>query len=155
MEPTPETPEIDYQAVLADLKRRREHLDTAIAGVEKVLGLPPSSNGDASVASAAPASGPAPTRDGQIREDAFFGMNIVSASQKYLEMRKKPATPAEIATALIAGGLTTRSDRLHNTVNSVLNRNAQSSSPIFAKVKRGTWGLRVWYPNYRETKTED
>lgn len=149
------TPGIDYQAVLADLKKKREDLDRAIVGVEQLLGLPPSSNGDASIAPAATLSGPSPINDAQIREDAFFGMNIVSASQKYLEMRKKPATPVEIATALIAGGLPTRSDRLHNTVNSVLNRNAHSSSPIFAKVKRGTWGLRVWYPNYRETKAEE
>lgn len=151
MEPTPE---IDYAAILAALKKKRDDLDKAIFGVEQLLGLPTSSgDGDMPASAAIPSENGTP-RDARIREDTFFGMNIVSASQKYLEMRKKPATPVEIANALAQGGLPSQSARLHNTVNSVLNRNSRSSSPIFAKVKRGMWGLRVWYPNYREAKTE-
>lgn len=145
---------IDYSAVLADLKKRREDLDKAIALIEQIGGFPSPGNGVASTESTVVPinSGAATTRDSSIREDTFFGMNIASAAQKYLEMRKKPATPMEIANALSEGGLPTQSDKLHNTVNSVLNRNANGPSPIFAKVKRGTWGLRAWYPNYRPLK---
>lgn len=147
---------IDYQAVVADLKRRRDDLDRVITGIEQLLGFLAIPGGaDAVAMSTLAASPPMPPKDAtNIREDTFFGMNIVSASQKYLEMRKKPATPVEIANALAQGGLTSQSERLHNTVNSVLNRNFHSTSPIFAKVKRGTWGLRSWYPNYRPAKDD-
>jgi hypothetical protein len=149
------TPEIDYVALLAALKKKREDLNTAIFGIEQLLGLPSSSGGDAVGVPTVATSASGVPRDTQIQEDTFFGMNIVSASQKYLAMRKKPASPVEIAKALAEGGLTSQSERLHNTVNAVLNRNAQSTSPIFAKVKRGTWGLRSWYPNYRPAKDDD
>lgn len=151
------TPGIDYGAVLSDLKRRRDDLDKAIAVMEQLIGAgAPANGGGTTVVTPTPlplqmAGG----ADLQIREDAFFGMNIVSAAQKYLGMRKKPASPREIASALSAGGLPTQSDRLDNTVNSVLSRNAHGPSPIFAKVKRGTWGLRSWYPNYRSAKDDD
>jgi hypothetical protein len=147
------TPEIDYGAILAALKKKRDDLDKAIFGVEQLLGLPSGGDTPTATATVTPTNGA--SRETLIRADTFFGMNIASAAQKYLEMQKKPASPVEIATALTAGGMPSQSNRLHNTVNSILNRNSRSSSPIFAKVKRGMWGLRVWYPNYREAKPED
>lgn len=162
------TPGIDYGAVLADLKKRREDINMAIAAIEqimRVLGIPiPPDNLDAGSGEGvdhgqgfpppppnkAPGALPAiPTGDTHIREDAFFGMSISTAAQKFLSMRKKPATAPEIAAALEQGGYPHQSAKLPNTINSVLSRNSVGAAPIFAKVKRGTWGLRAWYPNYR------
>ena len=167
-------PGINYGAVLADLKKRREDINMAIAAIEQimwVLGIPiPPDSPDAGSGdgadhgeglstpppSKAPGALPAiPTGDTHIREDAFFGMSISTASQKYLAMRKKPATAPEIAAALEAGGFPHQSANLPNTINSVLARNAVGAAPIFAKVKRGTWGLRAWYPNYRPKDDKD
>src|SRR5258708_33902921 len=92
---------VDYAAVLHDLKKRRDDLDKAISGIEQLMGLPVSTvaNGDMS----SPVSMLAPG-DTNISSDAFFGMNIAKAAQKYLSMRKKPATPTEIAAAFEQGG---------------------------------------------------
>ena len=165
-------PEIDYSAVLADLKKRRDDLDKAIAGIEQLIGLPASSAPDANSAETVDgdkvgkgvriplrgtvkaADSPLPS-SGPIPSDAFFGMSIAQATQKFLTMRKKPATAPEIAEALEQGGLPHQSSRLPNTVNSVLTRNSVGAAPIFAKVKRGTWGLRAWYPNYRPKDEKD
>ena len=146
------TPVIDYKAVLADLEKRRDDIDKAIAAVKSFIGLVPG-------AAASPTVGPmsaaqalseiASNPDFVITSDAYFGMNIVSAAQKYLAARKRPANSMEIAEALAAGGLPTQSAKLANTVNSVITRNSQGDLPIFAKVKRGLWGLRAWYPNFR------
>lgn len=154
------SPTIDYAAVLADLEKRRDDLDKAIAVLKNVIGtLSSAATGNvfpASPAEALSALGN-PNSDIVIGTDAFFGMNIVTAAQKYLMARKKPATAAEIAEALEAGGFPHQSASLANTVNSVITRNSQGSSPVFAKVKRGIWGLRAWYPNYRpkDDKGED
>ena len=137
-------------------KKRRDDLDKAILGVRNLLGLPTAQKGNGvssdviplTAAQALSALGD-PNSNIVVSTDAYFGMNIVSAVQKYLGHRKKPATAVEIAAALEAGGLPSQSANFSNTVNSVITRNSQGSSPIFAKVKRGLWGLRAWYPNYR------
>lgn len=163
-------PEIDYSAVLADLRKRRDDLDRAIAGIEQLIGLPSTSaqgaesaleDGDKGEGARTPLRGAGKPADpplpsgGPLPSDAFFGMSISQAAQKFLTIRKKPATAPEIAEALEQGGLPHQSSRLPNTVNSVLTRNSVGASPIFAKVKRGTWGLRAWYPNYRPKDEKD
>ena len=151
-----ETPSIDYQAVLADLEKKRDDLDKAIAGIRLLIGLPQASNNGAQ---AEPPAGsgsmgpPAPrgSSDQNIPSDAFFGMSIPAAAQKFLSIRKKPATSPEIAQALEAGGYNHQSSNLANTLNTALTRNPD----MFAKVKRGTWGLRSWYPNFRPMDEND
>lgn len=136
---------IDYEAVLADMKRQRDALDAGIAGLEVMLGYKPSG-----AVVLTPGSSPLMSvATGQLPDDAFFGMSITEAAKKYLTFRKKTQTTAEIAEALSTHGYTNRSANFGNTVGSVLTRNAEGSSPIFAKVSRGTWGLTSWYPNYR------
>lgn len=131
---------IDYNVVLADLKRKRDELNAAIAGIEAML-----LGAGAPIATPAGAS-PTPTTIGP---DTFFGMSIAQAAQKYLNMKKRPQTAPEIAAALIEGGLQNQSGKFPNTVGSVLNRNSEGDAPTFVKVSRGTFALRTWYPNYR------
>ena len=149
------TPGIDYQAVLADLEKKRDDLDRAIAGIRLLIGLPQSSSpGPVSEPLIGPSVGPpAPRSSGETRipSDAFFGMSIPAAAHKFLSMRKRPATSPEIAEALEAGGYPHQSSNLSNTINTALTRNPD----MFAKVKRGTWGLRSWYSNYRPKDEKD
>jgi len=138
-----ETP-IDYNAVLADLRKKREEIDRAIAGIEIVLGLAPSS------ASASVATTHGHSASGDLGEDAFFGMSIAEAAKKYLQFKKKPQTTQVIAAALKAHGLQNASESFSNTVGSVINRNADpSNNPTFVRVGRATWGLKSWYPNHK------
>ena len=131
--------EIDYSAVLADLKRRRDELDKAIVGIEAIIGFGPmGGNGTAQSAMSIDPAQPIPT-------DAFFGLSIVDAVKKFLNMRKRPQSTIDIAAALEAGGLVNQSGEFGNTVGSVLNRNAKSDNPVVIKVSRGMWGLKSWY----------
>lgn len=132
-------PAIDYNAVLVDLRKKRDEIDKAICGIEIILGLTPS---------ASPTSTPQ-AHSNHIAEDAFFGLSIAEAAKKFLNIKKKPQTTKQIAEALTAGGLQNASGNFGNSVGSVLNRNAATATSTFVNVSRGTWGLRSWYPNYR------
>lgn len=132
-------PTIDYNAVLADLEKKRDDLDKAIVGIKILMGLPATASG------AAVTTAPSAQSEAELDSHAFFGMNIATGAHKYLSIRKKPATAAEIADALIKGGFPSQSDAFGNTVTTALTRNQDT----FVKVKRGTWGLKAWYPNYR------
>lgn len=164
MEPTPT---IDYALIIADLKQRRNDLDSVIPLLERLhqsgalrtfqqLGV---AAPDSTLPPKGPVVGPpAPpasiASDGtvEVRSDEFFGMSISGAAQKYLGMKKKPAGTMEIASALERGGYPHQSAKLANTIHTVLTRNSTGANAIFAKVKRGTWGLRSWYGNRPSSK---
>lgn len=122
-----------YEAVLTDLKAKRDQLDQAIAAIESLRGggapgtMPPVSQ--------SVADGPNP----------FLGMTIVDAAKKLLAARRKPLRNPEIAAAFEEGGLALQSREPANTVGSVLTRRFNEVGDI-VKVDRGTWGLAEWYP---------
>ena len=152
-------PGIDYAVVIADLRKRIEDMQRAVAILEALhgsgaLGASAASgnggSGSGEGTAAAALAGQSTLKEGApIPSDAFFGMSISNAAQKYMNMRKKPATTPEIAEALEQGGFPHQSGNFANTIHSVLTRNSAGTAPIFAKVKRGVWGLRAWYPNFR------
>lgn len=134
---------IDYAAVLADLKAKRADLDKAIAVIEPlVTGVASAlvvegSNGQSSAQPAAPTG---------INEHSFFGMSIAKAAETYLTIKKKPASAIEMAGALVDGGFPSQSDNFSSTITTALYR----QKDVFVRVKRGLWGLKAWYPNYRK-----
>lgn len=82
------TDAIDYEAVLADLRVRREKLDAAILGIEQMLGAAPSGGQDQNGRS---------TRDAQSREvkdDSFLGMSMPEAAITFLRMTRVASQPA-------------------------------------------------------------
>jgi hypothetical protein len=81
--------------------------------------------------------------NGDISHDAFFQMTVPDAAEKYLAIVKKTKPTAEIAGALLKGGLKSTAKRFPAMVNTVLSREDR-----FAKV-HGEWGLSVWYPGMR------
>ncbi len=143
---------IDYPKVLAALEAKRDVLDHAILGIKVLMGA----SVDYAAAMSALGSGGAPERREPVTgaetknnivldAHAFFGMSISDAVQKYFSIKKKPATAVELGDALINGGFASQSENFPSTVTTSLSRNPE----IFVKVKRGLWGLRAWYPNYR------
>lgn len=128
---------VDYSAVLADLKERRDKLNVTIAAIEEIAKTIP--------ASAASRSGPT-----ELRPDSFFQMPVLDAAVAYLRMMKRPKGASEIADALEAGGLTHSSKSFPSTVYTTLKRDADKEGEI---IKVGqNWGLAEWYPG-RARKT--
>jgi len=126
-----------YEAVIADLRAKREQIDQAIQLLESLRGgvqLPgvPTSVGRSHES---PATGPG----------AFLGMTIPDATRKLLATRKQTLGNAEIVAALKAGGMAMESADPINTVGSVLTRRFNQVGDI-VRVGRGIWGLAEWYP---------
>lgn len=122
-----------YEAVLADLKARRDQLDQAIEAIEAIRGG--ASVSGVAVPPGAPAEGPG----------AYLGMSISDAAKKLLAARRQPLRNPEIAQAFKRGGLVLNSAEPVNTIGSVLTRRFNEVGDI-VKVGRGTWGLKEWYP---------
>lgn len=139
---------IDYAAVLADLKSKRDALDAAIAGIERIVGQA----GGSAVTGVTD-----PQVSSDVQSDSFFGMSISEAAKKFLAMKKKPQSTQDISGALEQGGMTHTSDNWGNTVGSVLSRIDAANGEI-VRVKRGLWGLAAWYPGRKrpeKQKTEE
>ncbi len=131
-----------YEAVLADLRSKRDKIDQAIAALEATLG----SQSAVSAAAGAPAQdGPsvADTSDGP---GAFLGMSITDATKKLLLMRRRPLSNSEIASQLRKGGMVMSSADPNNVIGSIITRRFNQVGDI-VRVDRGIWGLKEWYPN--------
>ncbi|MGE3626155.1 MAG: winged helix-turn-helix domain-containing protein [Hyphomicrobiales bacterium] len=127
-----------YDAVIADLRSKREQIDQAIQLIESLRGgmsIP-----------GVPQSSSAPTgSESALGPGAFLGMSIPDATKKLLRVRKQALGNAEIVQALKAGGMAMESQDPVNTVGSVLTRRFNTQGDI-VRVARGTWGLAEWYP---------
>lgn len=123
--------DVDYQAVLADLKERREKIDSAIQAVESIL------------ASLGPTSGTSRVRGSQdIAVDAFLGLTIAEAAVTYLALVRTAQSVAQIWEAIKKGGLP---HTKYNAVYNALNRRETQEGDV-ARLPDGTWGLAEWYP---------
>jgi hypothetical protein len=125
-----------YDAVLADLYAKREQIAQAIEAIESLRSGKPMG---------APAERPESQNGGDETHD-LLGMSIVEAAKKLLAAKRKPLRNPEIATLFKAGGLVLNSKEPANTIGSVLTRRFAEVGDI-VRVDRGTWGLKVWYPN--------
>ena len=135
---------MDYAAFLADLERKRALLDNAIASLRAVVAA------GESVAPAETVPGvlglpSLPTHNAEIPDGAFFRKGIPEAAKLYLGHIRKKQTVREIADALKAGGIESRSRKFPSIVATVLGR-VRKTSGDFIKFPDGTWGLAAWYP---------
>lgn len=136
--------QIDYAAVLEDLKKRREKIDAAIAAIALILGDPSaalasvSSNGDEAGTNA-------------VKGDTFFNMTVPDAIRKYLSMMKEPQRATVITRALKSGGIKSLSKNFGANVSTTLARDEG-----FVNVN-GAWGLASWYPGrgLKKANTKD
>lgn len=136
-----------YDAVLADLRAKRDQIDQTIRMIEAHRG------------GNAPAAKPFEASLGGGRADeegpgAFLGMSIPDAAKKLLGMRKRAMSNGEIASGIQSGGLVMKSADPQNTVGSVLTRRFNENGDI-VRVGRGVWGLAEWYPNRNFKKKPD
>ena len=125
------TPPVDYAAVLADLKAKKDSIELAIIAIE---GL---------VSGAASTPGAPVSKSGVIAGNEFFGLSIPDAAKKYLVMVKQKQSTVDIMKALEQGGLPPMQ---YSTVYAVLRRRQNQVGDIVNL--KGDWGLAAWYPNY-------
>lgn len=128
-----------YEAVLADLRAKREQIDQAIKAIEVFRG------GEGATLHSQQQD--VRQDDAEVGAGEFLGMSIADAAKKLLSMRKKSMGNSEIAKELTEGGLVMSANTEHqNIVGSVLTRRFQQTGDI-VRVGRGVWGLKEWYPN--------
>ena len=142
--------EIDYMAVLTDLKAKRSTLDGAISSLEQWISF---KGGDNQIDSS---FGSIPDRTGgpgKIRSDAFFGMTIPDAIRACLKITKQPLGLTDLAQKLREGGLLTSAKDLTSTVSATLTRIKRTDGDL-VQPTQGKWGLAEWYPGMRKEKVE-
>ncbi len=133
---------VDYEAVLADLRAKRDRLDAAISGIESMLGI-------RGLSGTTPKQTEQASPSASLGPGAFLGMTIVDAAKKYLAHKRQSQRTEEILNALVEGGLVLTGEKPVNVVGSVLNRNFNSGGEI-VKVARGVWGLASWHPRLKK-----
>lgn len=127
---------VDYNEVLADLRRRRaalrrqmDELDGLIAGIEKMA---PSEQ----MSLLGVVSKPAPvSRQGK----PYEGLTVREAALKCLGEAGHPMRAAALAERLLAGGLTTNAKNFRTTLYATLAR-----YPEQFFTKGGEWALAEW-----------
>ena len=127
-----------YEAVLADLRAKRDEIDHVIRTLQGFR------SGRSVKPMPTPAALAANTPEATF--GPFVGMNIVDATALLLGRRGQPMQVVDICTALRAGGLVMNSIEPVNVVGSVLARRFHQVGDI-VRVGRGTWALAEWYPN--------
>ncbi len=140
-----------YDAVIADLRAKRDEIDQLIARLELFRNwVPPPMGGLAPVPSLLSQAIATPASSRGIGPGTFHGMGIQEAVKKLLQIRKRAMTAPELSADLHEGGL----DFNPKSIAAVLHRAFASGGEIVRK-ERGHWGLQEWYPNQRFKRGED
>jgi len=116
-------------AAIADLQAWMERISMAIETLRTLR-----ARGDA-LPTGLPVPGGASTKASEIPHDAFFQMTVPEAADKYLRLVKTTKPSAELAAALLKGGLKSSSQNFPDMIRSVLSRDDR-----FVRVN-SEWGL--------------
>lgn len=146
---------VNYEAVLADLERRRATLDLMIEMVKQFIktnqsALPQEQPTLFFGTNPMPPTKPQVETSDEIPNDAFFGMKIPDAIRKYLGIIKRKQSVRQIADALEHGGIQHTSESFYRTVNATLHRLWKDNGDPVQVGKE--WGLAAWYPGRRIEK---
>lgn len=131
---------VDYNAVLADLERRRDQILAAIVAVEGII---------ASVGASRPISQPSMNANAGVPPGAFFTMSIPEATKKYLNMVKRKQSTNKLREALAQGGLP---QSKYSTIYAVLRRRESQVGDIINV--DGEWALSEWNPNFTKKRNK-
>jgi hypothetical protein len=145
--------EIDYKAVLADLKVKRSILDSAIAALEQWQEL----DGGDTILSIQNKSDAIQlgSPEKKINAHSFFGSTIPDAVRKCLTVIERPLSSREITNALRQGGLLTTAKNLRSlipSVTAILQR--MESADELVSFTDGKWGMPEWLPDLRKETLE-
>src|ERR1035437_3868241 len=144
---------IDYEAVVADIERKRSaynsRVDLLISQLRQLAG-----NDDESFigSKTLPADPGGETRSGStLPRTAFSGMGYPEAVEKYLKTTNRKQTARDITAGLKDGGMHTTSKNFYSNVYTTLQRLEKAG--IVARPGAGKeWGLMEWYPGLRTNR---
>jgi len=144
-----------YDAVIADLRSKRDQIDQAIQFLEMFKnGVPMLAPGSMPSQTILGMAAIATNDGGQIASGTFLGLGIEEAVKTLLRIRKRAMAAQEIANDLQAGGAHLQGATPEKTVASVLGRAFKAGGDV-VRISRGQWGLQEWYPNRRFDRGED
>lgn len=127
--------------LLADLERELADLQTTITVLRRKLGVE------------GPPVTPAPSVAGRGPQgEPFLGMSVLSASRKFLQQVEEPRSANDIAGALQAGGVHSRSSDFEAIVRTTLHK--RGAEVGIEKFDRGMWGLIDWRPSGRRPNND-
>jgi DNA-directed RNA polymerase delta subunit len=128
--------QIDYDSVLAELYAKRDEIEVSINTILFLKG-----SGSATSPEKAGGSGmPRGARAGVIPSNAFFGMSLVDAAKKYIELSQAKRTLQQIVKGLEEGGMPPQKI---NTVYAALRRRESTVGDIMKVGEE--WGLKDWF----------
>ena len=124
-----------YDAVLADLYTKRDEIESAINTILFLQG-----SGSTATPSGVANGGARPSRAGVIPSNAFFGMSLVDAAKKYIELSQAKRTLVQIVKGLEEGGMPPQKP---GTVYAALRRRESTVGDIMKVGEE--WGLKDWF----------
>jgi hypothetical protein len=134
--------DIDYGAVLEDLRSQRDRLNNAIAAIEWIV-RGRDGNGISPPGLASTGEPEESEDDDDVRPGSYRDMTIGDAAVHFLRTQGRPQKLTYIVSALKAGGIRSESKNLYTTAYNTLT--ARAKRPNTDVVKVGTrWGLKEW-----------
>lgn len=151
--PTEPTGVDPYEAVLRDLRAKRDEIDITIRSLENLRGI--TSQGAAARVIEAAVHDVATVSS--VDPGEFLGMTIVDAAKKLLTIRRRYLTNPEIVEGLQSGGLVLRSADPANTVGTVLKRREDEVGDLVrvSPGRGGKWGLTEWAPHLKKKSMKE
>lgn len=133
-----------YETVLADLYAKRDEIESAINTILFLQG-----SGSSATPTNVSNGGVRPTRaGGLIPSNAFFGMSLVDAAKKYIELSQAKRTLPQIVKGLEEGGMPPQKA---NTVYAALRRREGQVGDIMKVGEE--WGLKDWFAGISISET--
>jgi DNA-directed RNA polymerase delta subunit len=133
--PEKESTPTQYEAVLSDLYAKRDEIESAINTILFLQG-----SGSSALPSGVANGAVRPARSGVIPSNAFFGMSLVDASKKYIELSQAKRTLPQIVKGLEEGGMPPQKP---GTVYAALRRRESTVGDIMKVGEE--WGLKDWF----------
>ena len=133
--PEKESTPTQYEAVLADLYAKRDEIESAINTILFLQG-----SGSAAAPTANANGAVRASRAGVIPSNAFFGMSLVDAAKKYIELSQAKRTLGQIVSGLEEGGMPPQK---RDTVYAALRRRESTVGDIMKVGEE--WGLKDWF----------
>ncbi|MGH9867010.1 MAG: hypothetical protein ACREAA_02450 [Candidatus Polarisedimenticolia bacterium] len=145
--------EIDWDRVIEELEAKRALIDTTIAGIRALRGLPGqmplAGVPDMTGVGALPMDQPrraAADLPSEVAPGVFHGLSIAQACKKLFRMLKTKQRTPDICRALQAGGIESSAKNFYSNVYTTLARDKD-----FINLGGSWWALAEWYPNRQPT----
>lgn len=141
---------VDYDPILADLERRRDEIDQAIATIRSLRNMPVPTEGSPGISKVPRTNG---TGSVNLERHQLVGMALPEAIRTYLGAVKQSKTAVQISAGLLEYGWTTTSRTPGNSVRTALARMKEDGDVV--QVGGKEWGLIAWFPGLHKKRPQE